>query len=55
MSYLAVDDVDARVVKAIKAGGTLMKPIFDVPGVGLIAILMQPDGAGVAWMTPKPE
>jgi len=26
-----------------------------VPGVGRIAILMQPDGAGVAWMTPKPE
>ena len=55
MSYLAVDDVDARVAKAKKAGGKLMRPIFDVPGVGRIAILMQPDGAGVAWMTPKPE
>jgi hypothetical protein len=55
MSYLAVDDVDARVAKAKKAGGKLMRPIFDVPGVGRIAILMQPDGAGVAWMTPKRE
>jgi predicted enzyme related to lactoylglutathione lyase len=55
MSYVAVDDVDARVAKAKKAGGKLMRPIFDVPGVGRIAILMQPDGAGVAWMTPKPE
>jgi predicted enzyme related to lactoylglutathione lyase len=55
MSYIAVDDVDARVAKAKKAGGTLMRPIFDVEGVGRIAILMQPDGAGVAWMTPKPE
>ncbi len=54
MCYLAVDDVDARVAKAKKAGGKLMRPIFDVPGVGRIAILMQPDGAGVAWMTPKP-
>lgn len=54
MSYVAVDDVDARVVKAKKAGGKLMRPIFDVPDVGRIAILMQPDGAGVAWMTPKP-
>jgi uncharacterized protein len=54
MSYVAVDDVDARVAKAKKAGGKLMRPIFDVPDVGRIAILMQPDGAGVAWMTPKP-
>jgi uncharacterized protein len=52
MSYIAVDDVDARVAKAVKAGAKLMKPVFDVPGVGRIAILMQPDGAGIGWMTP---
>jgi hypothetical protein len=52
MSYIAVDDVDARVAKAVKVGAKLMKPVFDVPGVGRIAILMQPDGAGVGWMTP---
>ena len=52
MAYIAVDDVDARVAKAVKAGAKLMKPAFDVPGVGRIAILMQPDGAGVGWMTP---
>ena len=52
MSYLAVDDVDSRVAAAVKAGAKLMKPIFDVPGVGRIAILLQPGGAGVAWMTP---
>ena len=39
MSYLAVDDVDARVKKAQSAGATLMRPIFDVPNVGRIAIL----------------
>jgi predicted enzyme related to lactoylglutathione lyase len=52
MSYLAVDDVDQRVAKAVKAGAKLIKPIFDVPGVGRIAILMQPGGAGIGWMTP---
>jgi predicted enzyme related to lactoylglutathione lyase len=52
MSYLAVDDVDARVEKATKAGARLMKPIFDVPNVGRIAILTEPGGAGVGWMTP---
>ncbi|MEA2926465.1 MAG: uncharacterized protein QOD25_3587 [Alphaproteobacteria bacterium] len=53
MSYLAVDDVDARVKKAIAAGAKLMKPIFEVPDVGRIAVLTEPGGAGVGWMTPK--
>ena len=52
MSYLAVDDVDARTAKAIKAGANLMRPIFDVPNVGRIAILSEPGGAGIGWMTP---
>ncbi len=52
MAYIAVDDVDARVAKATKAGAKLMKPIFDIPGVGRIAILMEPGGAGIGWMTP---
>jgi len=52
MAYLAVDDVDARVKKAQAAGAKLMRPIFDVPNVGRIAILMEPGGAGIGWMTP---
>jgi hypothetical protein len=52
MSYIAVDDVDARVAKAAKAGAKLMKPVFEVPGVGRIAVLMEPGGAGIGWMTP---
>ena len=52
MPYIAVDDVDARVQRAVKAGAKLMKPAFDVPGVGRIAILMEPGGAGIGWMTP---
>jgi uncharacterized protein len=52
MSYIAVDDVDARVKEAQSLGAKLMKPIFDVPGVGRIAILTEPGGAGIGWMTP---
>jgi predicted enzyme related to lactoylglutathione lyase len=52
MSYLAVDDVDARVKKAEAAGAKLMRPIFDVPHVGRIAILLEPGNAGVGWITP---
>jgi uncharacterized protein len=55
MAYIAVDDVDARVAKAVKAGAKLMKPAFDIPGVGRIAILTQPDGAGIGWMTPAAQ
>jgi predicted enzyme related to lactoylglutathione lyase len=52
MSYLAVDDVNDRVKKAVAAGAKLMRPIFDVPGVGRIAILTEPGGAGIGWITP---
>src|SRR5262249_54090018 len=52
MPYLAVDDVDARAKKATKAGATLMRPLFDIPGIGRIAILRYPGGAGVGWLTP---
>src|SRR5271154_252101 len=52
MSYIAVDNVDERVKKATKAGAKVMKPAFDVPGVGRIAILLEPGGAGIGWITP---
>jgi predicted enzyme related to lactoylglutathione lyase len=52
MAYIAVDDIDARVAKAQKCGAQLMKPIFDVEGVGRIAVLMEPGGAAIGWMTP---
>jgi uncharacterized protein len=52
MPYIAVDDVDARVAKATKAGAKVMKPAFEVPNVGRIVMLLEPGGAGVGWMTP---
>jgi hypothetical protein len=52
MPYIAVDDVDARVKKAVAAGAKVMKPAFDVPNVGRIVILQEPGGAGIGWMTP---
>jgi predicted enzyme related to lactoylglutathione lyase len=52
MAFIAVDDVDKRVEKAVAAGAKLMRPVFDVPGVGRIAVLREPGGAGIGWMTP---
>jgi hypothetical protein len=53
-SYLAVDDIDARCAKVKGAGGKVAREPFDVPGVGRIAIIQQPGGGMVGWMTPTP-
>jgi len=54
LSYVAVDDIDARYKKALAAGAKEGRAPFDIPNVGRIGILAQPGGAMVAWMTPKP-
>jgi len=52
MSYIAVDDVDARVEKAKAAGGTILSEPFNVPDVGRIAILQDASGGTIGWITP---
>ncbi len=52
MAYIAVDDVETRIARATAAGATLVHPAFDVPGVGRIAIIKEPGGAGIGWITP---
>lgn len=54
-AYIAVDDVDARLGRVQAAGGAVMRPPFDVPGVGRIAIVRDATGAGIGWITPAPE
>ncbi len=55
MAYIAVDDVDACLEKATSMGAIVMGPPFDVKGVGRIAMVQQPDGAMIGWMTPSYE
>ena len=43
--YFNVDDVDATVAKAGELGGQVVAPAFDVPGVGRMAVLADPQGA----------
>lgn len=54
-TYMAVDDVDARVAAAEAAGAQLCMPVFEVPTVGRIAILQDPTGAIIGWMKPEPR
>ena len=55
MAYIAVDDVDARIEKAKAAGAQVMGEPFDIPYTGRIAMVMQPDGAMIGWMTPSDD
>jgi predicted enzyme related to lactoylglutathione lyase len=43
--YFNVDDVDATVTRAVELGGSSVAPAFDVPGVGRMAMVADPQGA----------
>jgi predicted enzyme related to lactoylglutathione lyase len=45
MIYIGVDDVDACVSSITAAGGSVLLPAFDIPNVGRIAMLSDPQGA----------
>lgn len=45
MMYLGVDDVDACVGQITSSGGGVLLPAFDIPGVGRIAMVSDPQGA----------
>jgi uncharacterized protein len=45
MMYIGVDDVDRTAQAVQQAGGSVQMPAFDIPGVGRIAMLADPQGA----------
>lgn len=48
-TYIAVDDVDARVAKCVSLGAQVVVPAMDVPSVGRMALIQDPQGAHV-WL-----
>lgn len=52
ISFIAVDDVDGRITKVEGAGGKLVNPVFEVPGVGRVAMVADGAGALIGWITP---
>lgn len=44
LGYLGVDDVDASVAAIVAAGGKVHLPAFDIPGVGRLAMVADPQG-----------
>lgn len=53
--YFNVDDVDATVAKATELGATEFAPAFDVPGVGRLGYLVDPQGASFNLMQNPPQ
>ena len=54
-SYIAVDDIDARLERVAEAEGSIERPAFDIPGVGRVAIVRDRAGSAVGWITPAAE
>lgn len=50
-AVIEVDDVDARVEAASRLGATVIRAPHDVPEVGRVAVLLDPTGAAIGWMT----
>lgn len=50
-AFIEVDDVDRRVELARVEGAVVVRPPHDVPGVGRVAVLRDPTGAPIGWMT----
>lgn len=51
MSYIAVDDVDARTAQVAGLGGRVVREPFDIPNVGRMSVIADPAGAVVSLMT----
>lgn len=49
-SYINVDDLHNRLKMLEENGGQIVRPPFEVPGVGVIAIVRDATGAGMGWM-----
>lgn len=53
IGYIAVGDVDSAAARIVEAGGTLHKDILDIPMVGRIAMLSDPQGAPFYLIAPE--
>jgi predicted enzyme related to lactoylglutathione lyase len=52
--YVAVDDPDRTTAKAKELGGSVLQEPMDVPKVGRIAVLRDPQGATFGIIKPEP-
>lgn len=53
LPYIAVDDIDTYVKKAISFGATLLEDKTEIKDMGWFAILVDPTGAAFALWKPR--
>lgn len=46
-SYVTVADVDATVARCVALGGQVLMPVMEVPNVGRMAVIQDPQGAAI--------
>lgn len=54
LAYISVDDVDGTMAQVQAKGGKVHMPVTEIPGVGRIAMVADPQGNPFYVMTPKP-
>jgi uncharacterized protein YndB with AHSA1/START domain/predicted enzyme related to lactoylglutathione lyase len=52
LAYVHVKDVDATAAKAAASGGKVCAPAMDIPNVGRIAVIQDPQGAALGLFKP---
>ncbi|MGZ8362354.1 MAG: VOC family protein [Caulobacteraceae bacterium] len=53
VGYIAVDDIDVALTSLTAAGGRIYKPAWDIPDVGRLAAVADPQGAMFMLMQPS--
>lgn len=53
VGYVKANDIDAQVDGLRKAGGSIHRPPFDIPNVGRIAVVADPQGAMFMLLQPN--
>lgn len=51
-NYIQVEDIDKVLAKVEKLGGKIVMPKEDIPGVGLVAIILDTEGNGIGLWKP---
>jgi uncharacterized protein len=54
VTYFTVDDVPASLERAIALGATAAVEPWEVPGMGTMAVVLDPDGTRVGLWRPAP-
>ena len=53
VSYIEVDNVDSSLARALGLGAKVLLPATDIPTVGRIAVMADPEGSAIGIFQPE--